>query len=103
MESITIFWFRRDLRIDDNCGFFYALRENKNVLPIFIFDENILSKFSNDDPRIEFIYNSLISLNNVLKKNKSSIQIYKGKPEKIFLLSQVNNGMKNLLVTKIQI
>ena len=84
MESITIFWFRRDLRIDDNCGFFYALRENKNVLPIFIFDENILSKFSNDDPRIEFIYNSLISLNNVFKKNKSSIQIYKGKPENIF-------------------
>ena len=84
MKSITIFWFRRDLRIADNCGLFHALKENKNVLPIFIFDENILSHFSNDDPRIEFIYNSLILLNNVFKKNKSAIQIYKGKSEKIF-------------------
>ena len=84
MKSITIFWFRRDLRIEDNCGFFHALKENKSVLPIFIFDENILKHFSNDDPRVEFIYNSLMSLNNVFKKNKSSIEIYKGKPEKVF-------------------
>ena len=45
MKSITIFWFRRDLRIEDNCGLFYALKENKNVLPIFIYDVNILNNF----------------------------------------------------------
>ena len=64
MKSITIFWFRRDLRIEDNCGLFHALKENKNVLPIFIYDLNILKNFSDDDPRIEFIYNSLKLLDN---------------------------------------
>ena len=83
MESITIFWFRRDLRIEDNCGLFHALKENKDILPIFIFDENILKNFSDNDPRIQFIYNSLRLLDNIFKKNQSSIQIFRGKPEKI--------------------
>ena len=42
--EINIFWFRRDLRLDDNCGLFHALKSGKKVLPIFIFDEEILSK-----------------------------------------------------------
>ena len=84
MKSITVFWFRRDLRIEDNCGLFHALKENKNVLPIFIYDLNILKNFSDDDPRIEFIYNSLKLLDNTFKKNQSSIHIFKGEPEKIF-------------------
>ena len=36
---MNIFWFRRDLRVDDNVGFFHALNSNEEVLPIFIFDE----------------------------------------------------------------
>jgi deoxyribodipyrimidine photo-lyase len=41
---MTIFWFRRDLRLDDNCGLFHALSNSEAVLPIFIFDKNILSQ-----------------------------------------------------------
>ena len=37
-ESITLFWFRRDLRLEDNTGLFQALNRHKNVQPIFIFD-----------------------------------------------------------------
>ncbi|HEY9117039.1 MAG TPA: deoxyribodipyrimidine photo-lyase, partial [Roseivirga sp.] len=40
MEKINIFWFRRDLRFIDNTGLYYALKEDKKVLPIFIFDKN---------------------------------------------------------------
>ena len=43
--STAIFWFRRDLRLADNAGLYYALRENKNVLPIFIFDTEILGNW----------------------------------------------------------
>ena len=43
-EDLTVFWFRRDLRIDDNHGLFKALSEKNRVLPIFIFDTNILEK-----------------------------------------------------------
>lgn len=41
---MNIFWFRRDLRVDDNVGLFHALNSDEEVLPIFIFDENILSQ-----------------------------------------------------------
>ena len=94
MKSITVFWFRRDLRIEDNCGLFYALKENKNVLPIFIYDINILNNFSDDDPRIEFIYNSLKLIDETFKKNKSSIQIFKGEPEKIFKQLLIDYNIK---------
>ena len=94
MKSITIFWFRRDLRIEDNCGLFYALKENKNVLPIFIYDVNILNNFSDDDPRIEFIYNSLKLIDETFKKNQSSIQIFKGEPEKIFKQLLIDYNIK---------
>ena len=53
---MNIFWFRRDLRIDDNVGFFHALNSNEEVLPIFIFDENILFELPKNDARVTFIH-----------------------------------------------
>ena len=47
-QKITIFWFRRDLRLVDNSALYYALKENENVLPIFIFDKNILNELENN-------------------------------------------------------
>lgn len=43
MQAVSIFWFRRDLRIQDNRGFFEALQIGIPVQPIFIFDTNILN------------------------------------------------------------
>ena len=34
---MNIFWFRRDLRLEDNVGLFHALNSDEDVLPIFIF------------------------------------------------------------------
>ena len=53
---MNIFWFRRDLRVDDNVGFFHALNSDEEVLPIFIFDENILSQLPKNDARVTFIH-----------------------------------------------
>jgi deoxyribodipyrimidine photo-lyase len=57
--EISIFWFRRDLRLDDNCGLYHALKSGKKVLPIFIFDKEILSELNNDDARVSFIYQEI--------------------------------------------
>ena len=63
-QSITLFWFRRDLRLHDNAALYYALRENKNVLPVFIFDKNILNKLENkNDRRVDFIHQALNKIN----------------------------------------
>ncbi len=80
----SIFWFRRDLRLEDNTALYFALSQKENVLPIFIFDENILEELPIDDPRVQFIYKSLEQINQQLQKNQSSLLILKGKPEEIW-------------------
>ena len=83
MKPNAIFWFRRDLRLNDNHGLFKVLKNYKNVLPIFIFDPEILDRLPKDDARVNFIYNQLKSLNDSLEKNQK-INTYYGRPEQIF-------------------
>ncbi|CUS96816.1 cryptochrome/photolyase family protein [Candidatus Chrysopegis kryptomonas] len=84
-SKINVFWFRRDLRLDDNHGLFLALSEKLPVLPIFIFDTNIIKDLPRDDHRINLIYNRIKILNDYLKTHHNSmILIFKGKPEEVF-------------------
>ena len=84
-DTVNIFWFRRDLRLDDNVGFYNALKSEHPVLPIFIFDEEILKKLPKDDARITFIYETLQKMRTKLEdKNTSSIAMFNGKPANIY-------------------
>ena len=84
-DTVNIFWFRRDLRLDDNVGFYNALKSEHPVLPIFIFDEEILKKLPKDDARITFIYETLQKMRTKLEdKNTSSIAMFHGKPANIY-------------------
>lgn len=84
-SPINIFWFRRDLRLDDNIGFYEALKSNHPVLPIFIFDSTILNDLPKDDARVTFIFETLQKMRNTLQKeHHSSIAMYHGKPLDIF-------------------
>ena len=92
-DTVNIFWFRRDLRLDDNVGFYNALKAGKTVLPIFIFDTEILDKLPEDDARVTFIFETLQAMRKTLRdEHESGIAMYYGKPEKIFknLLSDYN-------------
>lgn len=83
--SIIIIWFRRDLRLYDNTALFHAMSDGRKVLPVFIFDTEILQKLrSNKDPRVEFIFTALKALNEKLKESGSSILIRHGSPEKVW-------------------
>ncbi|MCU0462590.1 MAG: deoxyribodipyrimidine photo-lyase, partial [Bacteroidales bacterium] len=82
--KISIFWFRRDLRLDDNTGLNAALNSGNPVLPVFIFDTNILDELPSDDPRVTFIHENLSSLNKALLKKGSSLHIEKGDPVKVW-------------------
>jgi len=85
MDKISIFWFRRDLRLKDNHGLFQALESGKKVLPIFIFDEDILDLLENKlDKRVDFIVQALQTLNSFLKSKNKGIKIFKGKPLEIY-------------------
>ena len=80
---VSIFWFRRDLRLIDNTALNYCL-ENKNVLSIFIFDSQITSQFDKNDPRITFIYNSLKNIHHELIKHGSHLEVFQGNILKIW-------------------
>ncbi len=83
-QKLNIFWFRRDLRLEDNRALDNALAEGLPLLPLFIFDTNITDELPDDDPRICFIYKTLSELNGILRQSGSSILILKGDPEKIW-------------------
>lgn len=84
-KKLNLFWFRRDLRLIDNHGLYEALQSELPVLPIFIFDTNILEKLENkEDKRVDFIFQALEKLNEYLEKQGKSIQIFYGKPLEIY-------------------
>jgi len=79
-KPIAVFWFRRDLRLFDNTALFEALTSGLKVLPVFIFDKNILNHLTPGDKRISFIYQAIKHLNQLLIPYKTSIQVYFGNP-----------------------
>ncbi|MBN1406480.1 MAG: deoxyribodipyrimidine photo-lyase [Calditrichaceae bacterium] len=83
-NTVNIFWFRRDLRLEDNHGLFQALNSDYPVIALFIFDTHILDTLNDkSDARVSFIFHRLNEINNALKKFKSSLLILVGEPESI--------------------
>jgi deoxyribodipyrimidine photo-lyase len=84
-KNTAVFWFRRDLRLTDNAALYRALQENDSVLPIFIFDTNILDKLQDKtDRRVEFIHSVLLKLKSQLEEIGSSLLVFYGSPEDFF-------------------
>ena len=85
MAKINIFWFRRDLRLHDNRGFFEALQSDLPVLPVFIFDKKILSKLNaRDDARVTFIHKQVQKIKNALEEAGSSLKVVFSTPLEAF-------------------
>ena len=81
MEYV-VFWFRRDLRLEDNAGLYRALQLGFPVIPIFIFDSNILNSLeSKDDPRVSFIYETILELKLELRTFGSDLLVYCDTPK----------------------
>lgn len=84
-QNIVFFWFRRDLRLDDNAGLYHALKSGMPVLPVFIFDTDILSKLTNPaDKRVLFIHKEIQSLKQQLEALGSTLLVFHGKPLEIW-------------------
>ena len=81
---ISYFWHRRDLRLDDNHGLSAITKGYKNVVPIFIFDTEILEELPVDDRRISFIYSSLQKLKKQYQDLGSDLLIFHGTPGEVF-------------------
>lgn len=85
MQPVNIFWFRRDLRLEDNHGLYRALSAGLPVLPIFIFDKKILSELQDPgDRRIAFICQSIQKIKDKLREFNSDIHVCHGNPVEVF-------------------
>lgn len=84
-NEISIFWFRRDLRLNDNAGLFHALKNSKPVLALFIFDSEILERLAyKEDKRVVFIHAAISKLQHELLKVGSSLLVIHGKALSVF-------------------
>jgi deoxyribodipyrimidine photo-lyase len=81
-DKVRVFWFRRDMRFEDNVGLYHALSGEFQVLPLFIFDKHILDELPKDDARITFIHDELQKMRSYLQEHhNSSIATYHDTPE----------------------
>ena len=83
--TVTIHWFRRDLRLEDNAALYHALSNHNNVIPLFIFDTNILDDLKDrSDARVNFIYDTIHPLQQQLITLGSSIIVEYGEPLEVW-------------------
>ncbi len=88
-QKLSLFWLRRDLRFEDNVGLYYALYDAKQnghqVLPVFIFDTNILDRLEDKlDRRVDFIHRTLTAMQNTLLAKGKTLQVVHGNPLEVF-------------------
>lgn len=94
--ELAAFWFRRDLRLEDNTGLYHALHSGQQVLPVFIFDLAILNELPNDDARVSFIYQSLYKIHEELQKLGSSLLVRIGEPLDVWKDIITNFGVSEI-------
>ena len=84
-KEVAVFWFRRDLRLDDNTAFYKALTSGVPVLPIFIFDPEILKELPRNDARVSFIHRQLRQMRKILQdQQEASLALFHGNPVEVF-------------------
>jgi len=85
MKKISLCWFRRDLRTEDQTALFYSLQQEEQVLPLFIFDRHILDALEDKtDARVSFIHAQITSLKAFFEQQGSSLLVRYGHPEQVF-------------------
>lgn len=84
--EVAVLWFRRDLRLHDNAALFLALKSGLPVLPVFIFDREILDQLPNKkDARVLFIHQELVRLKSELEQLGSSLLVVHGSPKQVYV------------------
>ena len=101
MKEVSIFWFRRDLRLEDNAGLWKALKSGHSVVPIFIFDRNILDKLEDkSDARVSFLHQRLTELQDQLTGIGSSLHVFYGTPAEAMNILNQTYSVKSVFLNR---
>ncbi|HVY55742.1 MAG TPA: deoxyribodipyrimidine photo-lyase [Thermodesulfobacteriota bacterium] len=79
----AVFWFKRDLRTDDNTGLLNAVRDSREIIPLYVLEDSLLSKYSPGSKRLGFFADALVNLDSELRRLGSYLLVLKGKAEEI--------------------
>jgi deoxyribodipyrimidine photo-lyase len=80
----ALFIFRRDLRLEDNTGLIFALKNADKVIPAFIFTpEQINRNPYKGNHCLQFMIESLEDLEDQLKKKRARLYLFFAKPEEV--------------------
>jgi deoxyribodipyrimidine photo-lyase len=86
LPKVSVMWFRRDLRLNDNAALYHALCSGFPVVPVFIFDKHILDKLEDKkDRRVEFIHGALQSMQQELESMGSTLDVRYGFPDQVWV------------------
>jgi deoxyribodipyrimidine photo-lyase len=83
-NKVTLYWMRRDLRLFDNAALYAAQKSGFPVVPVFIFDKDILDHLPAKDARVLFIHQEIAAIKNALRAMGSDLLVYYGTPEEAF-------------------
>lgn len=81
---MVLFWHRRDLRLADNAGLAAALATGRPVLPVFIFDRDILDHLPPDDARVPYIHDAVTALRAAYEALGGTLVVRYGRPVEAF-------------------
>ncbi len=96
----AIFWHRRDLRIIDNAGLYMALKSGMKIIPVFIFDQTILDQLPENDQRVIFIHQTIISLQEEYRKHGTELNVFYGNPVEIIPEIALKNKVKAVFINR---
>jgi len=101
MQEVSVFWFRRDLRLEDNAGLWKALKSGNPVLPIFIFDKTILEKLEDkSDARVSFLHQTITALNTQLQGLGSGLHVFHSTPLEVMKELASTYRVKNIFFNR---
>ena len=92
---VVLHWFRRDLRWQDNRALHAALNSGHPVVPVFVFDPNILGKLeSASDARVTFLHDRLQMLRSHAQDHGGDIFVIHGDPVEVMSSLVENTNVK---------
>ena len=96
MDQLTVFWFRKDLRIHDNIAL-YKASSSKNPVAIYIYDPEIIEEEDFSSIHLELTNDSIEELSKLFLSQMSLLNVYKAKA--VSVLNEINKkyGIKSLV------
>ncbi|MEM9546066.1 MAG: deoxyribodipyrimidine photo-lyase [Bacteroidota bacterium] len=82
--KINIVWLKRDLRLQDHEPFLHAELANEDYIQIYLFEPSMISYPDCSMRHLQFIYHSVLEMNDRLKPYHRKVEIFHAEASEVF-------------------